>query len=105
MSLFYAETEEEMIGKTSGKEDRFTSRFLEIVPYKKIIEAVTFHTTDPGLAGEMIMEVTFEPKTGGTNVCFLFKDLPRGIKPEDNEAGTISALEKLAQYVEMKSCI
>jgi hypothetical protein len=28
------------------------------------------------------------------------KNIPQGIRPEDNEAGTISTLEKLADYVE-----
>ena len=46
------------------------------------------------------MEVTFEYRDNGTKVTFLFKDIPKGIKPEDNEAGTISTLEKLAHYVE-----
>jgi len=52
------------------------------------------------VAGEMIMEVTFEAEEGGTTVTILFKDIPPGIRPEDNEAGTRSTLEKLARYVE-----
>jgi hypothetical protein len=48
----------------------------------------------------MIMEVTLEPKGKGTEVTFLFKNIPPGIRPEDNEAGTQSTLEKLARYVE-----
>lgn len=46
------------------------------------------------------MEVTLEAEEGGTTVTIAFKDLPPGIRPEDNEAGTLSALEKLARYVE-----
>ena len=46
------------------------------------------------------MEVRFEPVDNGTKVTFSFKNIPPGIKPEDNEAGTISSLEKLARYVE-----
>lgn len=49
------------------------------------------------------MEVTFAPFEASTRVTFLFKNIPAGIKPEDNEAGTISTLEKLAQYVEDRS--
>jgi hypothetical protein len=100
MSLFYPETGSGMTGKTSAKEDRFTSRFVELVPDKKIIEAIRFESTDPSFSQEMIMEVWLEAVTGGTNVCFLFKNLPKAIKPEDNEAGTVSSLEKLARYVE-----
>lgn len=48
----------------------------------------------------MIMEVTFEPEDAGTRVTILFKNIPPGIRPEDNEAGTEMTLEKLARYVE-----
>lgn len=48
----------------------------------------------------MIMVVTFEAEDGGTAVSILFKDIPPGIRPEDNESGTQSTLEKLARYVE-----
>lgn len=99
MSLFYPETEN-INGKTAGKEDRFTARFIELTPFTKIVEVIQFDTADPGFSGEMIMEVTFEDSGNGTNVTFLFKNIPPGIRPEDNEAGTISSLEKLAKYVE-----
>jgi uncharacterized protein YndB with AHSA1/START domain len=100
MSVFYPENEKKMKGKTSDKEDRFTARFIELTPAKKIVEAINFDTADPDFSGEMIMEIVFEPAGNGTNVTFLFRNIPKGIKPADNEAGTISSLEKLAQYVE-----
>ena len=103
MSLFYPDSETEMKGKTKGKEDRFTTRFIDIIPNKKIVQAVNFVSSDPGFSGEMIMEVTFEPIDNGTNVTFFFKDIPKGIKPADNEAGTISSLNKLAEYVGHKT--
>jgi hypothetical protein len=31
----------------------------------------------------------------------LFEDIPPGIRPEDNEAGTRASLEKLARYAEL----
>jgi hypothetical protein len=46
------------------------------------------------------MQVTFEDRDGGTVVTILFENLPSGIRPEDNDAGTRSSLEKLARYVE-----
>jgi Activator of Hsp90 ATPase homolog 1-like protein len=55
---------------------------------------------DPAFAGEMTMVVTLEEKDGGTEVTLLFENIPPGIRPEDNEAGTRSSLEKLARYVE-----
>lgn len=98
MSLFYEDDSDS--GKTQGNEDRYTSRYLEIIPNKKIAEAVNFESDDPAFRGEMIMEVTFEPQQSATKVTFHFKNIPKGIKPEDNEAGTISTLEKLAKFVE-----
>jgi len=100
MSLFYPDDELKMTGKTSGKEDKFTARFVTLDPPNKIVEAVLFQSTDPRFSGEMIIEISLQPVPEGTNVTFSFKDIPDGIKPEDNEAGTISSLEKLARYVE-----
>jgi uncharacterized protein YndB with AHSA1/START domain len=100
MSLFYPESEVNFKGKSADKEDRFTSRYIEIITNKKIVEAVNFESDDANFAGEMTMEVTFTPHKDDTEVTFHFKNIPKGIKPEDNEAGTISTLEKLARYVE-----
>ena len=63
------------------------------------MQAITFDTSNPDFAGEMTMEIKLEPIDNGTKVTFLFEDIPQGIRPEDNEAGTISSLEKLAKYV------
>lgn len=100
MSLFYPEADEESKGKTNNKEDRYVSEFIEIVENEKIIQAITFDSPDPDFAGTMIMEVTFHSESMGTKVTFTFKNIPIGIKPEDNEAGTISTLENLAKFVE-----
>ena len=100
MSLYYPQSEKESRGKTAEKEDRFTARFLELTPHKKIVQAITFDSPDPAYSGEMIMEVTFEAKGAGTRVTILFNNIPPGIRPGDNEAGTELSLEKLARYVE-----
>ncbi len=100
MSLYYPVSDKEMQGKTSVKEDRFTARFIQLIPSKKIVEAINFNTNDPNFSGEMIIEITLEPTANGTKVSFLFNNIPIGIRPEDNEAGTVSSLEKLALYVE-----
>jgi uncharacterized protein YndB with AHSA1/START domain len=73
---------------------------VELTPPRKIVEAITFDAVDPAFSGEMIMEVTLEAENGGTTVSLLFKGIPSGVRPEDNEAGTQSSLEKLARYVE-----
>ena len=100
MSLFYPASGQAHRGKTSEREDRFTAKFVELTPPARIVEAITFDTLDPALSGEMIMVVTLEERDGGTEVTILFENIPPGIRPEDNEAGTRSSLEKLARYVE-----
>jgi uncharacterized protein YndB with AHSA1/START domain len=100
MSLYYPASEKALRGKTSQREDRFTARFVELTPPKRIVQAITFDSVDPAFSGEMIMDVAFEAQDGGTTVSIVFKDIPSGIRPEDNEAGTASTLEKLARYVE-----
>jgi uncharacterized protein YndB with AHSA1/START domain len=104
MSLYYPVSKKgdakEMRGKTSGREDRFAARFVELTPPSRIVEAITFDSGDPAFSGEMLMEVTLEPVEEGTKVTMGFKNLPPGIRPEDNEVGTQLSLEKLARYVE-----
>ena len=100
MSLFYPDKETDSKGKTNSKEDKFSARFIELVPNSKIIEAINFEASDPAFAGEMMVEITLQPLDVGTRVNFLFTNIPVGIKPEDNEVGTMSSLEKLARLVE-----
>ena len=100
MSLFYPSTDKEARGKTGTHEDRFTARFLELSPPEKIVQAINFESDKPEFAGEMIMEVRLETRERGTDVTFQFTNIPPGIKPEDNDAGTRLTLDKLAHYVE-----
>lgn len=100
MSLFYPENETGQKGKTDVKEDRFTARFTELIEGKKVVEHIKFETSDPDLAGEMIMKTELEPLEQRTKVTITFENIPAGIRLEDNEAGTVSSLEKLAQLVE-----
>jgi hypothetical protein len=46
------------------------------------------------------MVVTFEVADGGTEVIVVCKNIPPGIRPEDNDAGCRSSLEKLARYID-----
>ncbi len=99
MSLSYPISDETSRGKTSAKEDHYTARFVELEPPRKIVEAISFDSAAPAFWGVMTMTVRLEADGEGTRVTMLFTDLPPGIQPEDNEAGTQSALEKLARYV------
>jgi uncharacterized protein YndB with AHSA1/START domain len=100
MSLFYPDSDSESRGKTSGKEDRYSAKFIELDAPRKIIQAITFESDNPDFSGEMIEEAVLVPEGKSTRVTIIFKNIPTGIKPEDNEAGTNSSLKKLARYVE-----
>jgi uncharacterized protein YndB with AHSA1/START domain len=99
MSLFYPPSEPAFRGKTSDREDMVTVRFVELTP-RKIVEAVTFHTADPALFGEMTIVVTFEDAPGGTDVTLVCQNLPPGLRAADNEAGSRLSLEQLARRFE-----
>ncbi len=55
-------------GKTTEREDRYTARYLEIVPPDRIVLAIESDTEDPAFDGVMTMTVTLEAKDGGTEV-------------------------------------
>lgn len=99
MSLFYPENDTTSSGKSGKKEDRYTARFIEIRPPRKIVTAIKFDSHDVKFSGEMIEHVELEQKPEGTQVTIVFKNIPEGIDPKDNEAGTESSLNKLEAYL------
>ena len=99
MSLYYPPSVRAFHGKTAAREDRVDVRFVEVVPPRRIVEAVTFVTDDPAFMGEMTMVVTFEEVPGGTEVTLLCENLPPGLRPEDNEAGSRMSLEQLDRFI------
>jgi uncharacterized protein YndB with AHSA1/START domain len=98
MSLFYLDNATK--GKTAENEDRFTSTFVELIPYEKIVQAIHFESDQNEFTDEMIMEVFLEAtENNSTKVTIIFKNIPTGVNPKDNEAGTEQSLEKLAVYM------
>src|SRR5438128_3266460 len=100
MSLFYPLDEPAFRGKTSDREALVNVRFVELAPPRRIVEAVSFVTADPAFFGEMTMIATFEEVPGGTEVTLAFKNLPPGLRAEDNAAGARLSLEQLARRFE-----
>lgn len=98
MSLIYPPGEAGH-GKTSADTDTFAARFVTLTPDECIVWAVDFESDDPAFAGEMTVRTTLEPAGTGTRVTMLCENIPSGIRPEDNEAGCRSTLEKLAAFV------
>lgn len=99
MSLFYLD--DGTRGKTSENEDRFSAKFVELKPYEKIVQTINFQSKENEFIDEMTMEVFLEKsENNSTKVTIVFKNIPIGINPKDNEKGTEQSLKKLAQYVE-----
>ena len=99
MSLVYAEEDGSSRGKTSANTDTFRGRFAGLVPSEQIVWAVEFESADGAFAGEMTVSWTLVAVGGGTSVAIRCEGIPRGIRPEDNAAGSRSTLEKLAAFL------
>jgi uncharacterized protein YndB with AHSA1/START domain len=101
MSLFYLDSE--TLGKKSGNEDRFSAKFVVLRPYEKIVQTINFQSDKNEFEDEMTMEVFLETvENNSTKLTIVFKNIPTGIDPKDNETGTEQSLEKLARYVDEK---
>lgn len=101
MSLFYIDNNTK--GKTSENEDRYCATFAELKPYEKIVQTINFQSDKSEYMDEMVMEIFLEEvESISTKVTIIFKNIPIGIDPKDNEAGTEQSLKKLATYIEKK---
>jgi uncharacterized protein YndB with AHSA1/START domain len=100
MSLTYKNPEDAQRGKTSADTDTVQGRFVELVPFEKIVQVFEFESREPCFAGEMRITASFADADGGTEVTMLCEDIPQGIAPADNEAGSRSSLQNLAALLE-----
>jgi uncharacterized protein YndB with AHSA1/START domain len=100
MSLVYPEGDTSSRGKSSERTDTFQGRFVTLIPNERVVWAVEFESDDPSFAGEMLLTWMLAPVDGGTEITVLCENIPRGIRPEDNEAGCRSTLENLAAFLE-----
>ncbi|MCA9860969.1 MAG: SRPBCC domain-containing protein [Thermomicrobiales bacterium] len=98
MSLFYDDPTTP--GKTGNNEDRYTARFIELVPPRKIVEVIQFDSADPDLAGDMTMTVEIEAIGVESRITITFENLPAGVSADDNDLGTQQSIAKLARLVE-----
>lgn len=99
-SLTYQDPEQSPGGKTSDTMDTYHGRFVRLIPFTTIIQAVEFESQKPEFAGEMRITVQLADVEGGTELTYICDDLPPGVRPEDNIAGCRDSLQKLAALVE-----
>ncbi len=100
ISLTYQKPEDSQRGKTAGDTDTYHGRFVKLVPDERIVEAIEFESPERRFAGDMRMTVMLADVDDGTDVSLLYENVPAGIRPEDNEAGSRQSLQKLAALVE-----
>jgi uncharacterized protein YndB with AHSA1/START domain len=86
-------------GKTTADSDSVDVRFVDVVPGRKLVQAVEFVSDDPAFSGTMRMTWTLDPVAGGTRINISAQDVPDGISAEDHAAGFASSLSQLAAYV------
>lgn len=99
IELTYAETAPFGVGKTTGRTDISTGRFLALEPGKRIVQSVTFESSDASFAGEMVMTWSFEALPAATRVTVTAENVPPGIRQADHEAGLRASLANLARYL------
>lgn len=87
-------------GKTDAATDVVDVHFVEIDPHERIVEAVTFESSDPAFGGTMTLTTTMVAVTGGTKVTFIATDVPSGISEDDHRQGMKSALKNLANLLD-----
>lgn len=88
-------------GKTHGRTDTYSGRFVTLVPHELVVEVDEFETDDPAFAGEMTMTIRLaDAAGGGTELVALHDGMPSAVSAADNEAGWREALSRLAQLVE-----
>lgn len=88
-------------GKSDGATDTYRGRFVELIPGRRVVEAIEFETDDPAMRGELRVTTTLaDAPGGGTEIEMSFDGLPPGVRPQDNETGTRMALAKLAALLE-----
>ena len=94
------ESEENYSGKTTENTDVMEGEFLELVPYRKIVQTGRFQSDDPSYSGEITESLIFEEVEEGTKVTFILENVPEGISKADHDEGLRSTLENLARFTE-----
>ena len=87
-------------GKATADSDIVESRFIDLVPGVRVLQAVDFVSDDPTYAGTMTMRWEVTEVDAGTRVDIIADNVPDGIAVKDHAAGLASSLMNLAEYLE-----
>src|SRR6059058_355419 len=86
-------------GKATADTDIVESRFIDLVPGVRVVQAVDFVSDDPAYAGTMTMRWELAGDDGGTRVDIIAEDVPDGIDADDHAAGLAASLTNLTEYL------
>ena len=100
MSLTYIDPTKSPPGKTSENMDTVQGRFVTLIPNETIVQVFEFESQEPEYAGVLTLTWTLTDAEGGTEVTVLCENIPKGVRLEDNEAGSKESLQKLAALME-----
>lgn len=98
ISLTYKDPDR--LGKSTGRTDTYSGRFLRLVPNAQVVETMQFETDDPALKEPMTLTTTLNDTDEGTEVVMLHEGIPDVVPAADNELGSQLTLAKLAKLVE-----
>jgi uncharacterized protein YndB with AHSA1/START domain len=87
-------------GKATPDTDVVESRFVELVPGVRVVQAVEFVSDDPAYTGTMTMTWELAEVDGGTRVEIVAEAVPDGVAAEDHAAGLAASLVNLEAYLE-----
>ena len=90
------------LGKSSSETDTYHGYFLQLVPDERIVERIEFETSDRALQGEMTITTTLTDVAGGTELVGVHEGLPPGLSADDNKAGWVSSLDRLAALLQVR---
>ncbi len=86
-------------GKATADTDIVESRFIDLVPGVRVVQAVDFVSDDPSYAGTMAMTWELTEVDGRTRVDIIADNVPDGISADDHAVGLASSLANLADYL------
>jgi uncharacterized protein YndB with AHSA1/START domain len=87
-------------GKATADSDIVETRFVDMVPGQRVVQAVDFVSDDPAYAGTMTMTWQVTAVDEGARVDIVADHVPDGISAEDHATGLASSLANLADFVE-----
>lgn len=99
LELTYLAVSDAAAAKSTADSDIVEVRFVELVPNRRMVQAVDFESDDPAFSGTMTMTWRIDPAIEGARVTIVAENVPPGIKADDHVDGMTSSLGQLATFV------